>query len=131
MRDAADKVINAIATSLETQQGRWILSPHVQARSEFAIRGIVQDKLITGVIDRMFRDEKGRLWIIDYKTGEHKGGSRETFLNEEQRRYRTQLESYATLISRLEKGPVSLGLYFPLMNSWREWEFVEEEALTV
>jgi ATP-dependent exoDNAse (exonuclease V) beta subunit len=78
----------------------------------------------------MFRDEEGRLWIIDYKTGEHTGGNRETFLNEEQRRYRDQLENYATLMSRLEKGPISLGLYFPLLDGWREWEFAQEAALT-
>ncbi len=41
-----------------------------------------------------------------------------------------QLENYATLMSRLEEGPISLGLYFPLLNSWREWEFAEETALT-
>jgi ATP-dependent exoDNAse (exonuclease V) beta subunit len=128
--DATQKAVAALTNALQSERGRWILGRHTEARSEFAIRGKIQDELISGVIDRIFRDENGRLWIIDYKTGEHKGGSREAFLNEEQRRYRDQLENYATLISRLEKGPISLGLYFPLMDSWREWEFAEEAALT-
>ncbi|HEX4750224.1 MAG TPA: UvrD-helicase domain-containing protein [Bryobacteraceae bacterium] len=130
LTETTRKVVTALANVLDTKRGCWILAQGVDARSEYAIRGRIQDKLITGVIDRMFRDETGRLWIIDYKTGEHKGGSRETFLNEEQRRYRPQLESYATLISRLEHGPIMLGLYFPLMDGWREWEFAEEAALT-
>ena len=129
-RDATEKVMAAIGNALETSRGRWILSPHAESRSEFPVRGRIQDELITGTVDRIFRDETGRLWIIDYKTGEHKGGSREAFLNEEQRRYRSQLDNYAILISRLEAGPISLGLYFPLLDSWREWEFAQEAALT-
>jgi ATP-dependent exoDNAse (exonuclease V) beta subunit len=127
---AARKVSAALTNSLQSHRGRWILSAHAAGQSEYAIRGRMQDKLITGVIDRLFRDEGGRLWIIDYKTGEHKGASRDAFLDEEQRRYRPQLESYATLLSRLESGPIMLGLYFPLMDGWREWEFAEEAALT-
>ena len=50
------------------------------------------------------------------------------FLNEEQRRYQVQLENYATLLSRVEPGPIWLGLYFPLLDGWREWEFVERAA---
>lgn len=77
----------------------------------------------------MFRDEEDRLWIIDFKTSAHEGGRLEWFLNEEQRRYRPQLENYATLISRLAKGPIWLGLYFPLLDGWREWQFEEESVL--
>ena len=83
-------------------------------------------KLLSGTIDRMFRDEQRRLWIIDYKTSEHQGGRLERFLDEEQRRYRPQLESYAVLMSRIASGPISLGLYFPLLDAWREWEFEAE-----
>ena len=127
---ATQKVVAALANTVESSRGRWILGRHAEARSEYAIRGRIKDELISGVIDRVFRDGDGRLWIIDYKTGEHKGGNRDTFLNEEQRRYRIQLENYATLISRIEEGPISLGLYFPLLDGWREWEFAREAALT-
>ncbi len=85
--EAAEKVIAAIMNALETERGRWILSHHASSRSEHPVGGRIQDRLISGTIDRMFRDEDGRLWIIDYKTGEHRGGSREAFVNEEQRRY--------------------------------------------
>jgi ATP-dependent exoDNAse (exonuclease V) beta subunit len=85
----------------------------------------VGDKLVTGTVDRAFRDEEGRFWIVDFKTSEHRGGNLNHFLDEEQRRYRTQMENYGTLVSRLVGGPIWLGLYFPLLDAWREWPFAE------
>ncbi len=125
---ASARVVRALQNTFASERGRWILHPHTQARSEWAIGGLIQDRLISGTIDRVFRDEKDQLWIIDFKTSEHEGGGLEAFLDEEQRRYRTQLDNYATLLSRLENGPIRLGLYFPLLDGWREWQF-EAEAV--
>lgn len=125
---AEAQVLRALRNTIGSDRGQWILRSHAEARSEFPVAGRVQDNLVNGTIDRMFRDETGRLWIIDYKTSEHEGGRLEKFLNEEQRRYRPQLESYATIISRMATGPISLGLYFPLLDAWREWEFEEQQA---
>ena len=33
-----------------------------------------------------------------------------------------QLERYAVLMRRIDERPVKLGLYFPLLKGWREWE---------
>lgn len=126
---AEAQVLRAFANTLRSERGRWILHNHAEARSESPLAGRIQDKLISGTIDRMFRDEQGRFWIIDYKTSEHQGGRLEKFLNEEQRRYRPQLESYALLMSRIVNGPISLGLYFPLLDAWREWQFEEEQSV--
>jgi ATP-dependent helicase/nuclease subunit A len=127
---ASERVFRALKTTLQGSRGRWIMTPHAGARSEWAVAGRIQDRLVSGSIDRMFRDEQGRLWIIDFKTSEHLGGRLQKFLDEEQRRYRLQLESYATLVSRIESGPIWLGLYFPLLDAWREWPFAEEAAAT-
>ncbi len=124
---AEAQVSRALGNMLASRRGQWILQDHAEARSELPIAGRIQDKLISGTIDRMFRDERGRFWIIDYKTSEHQGGRLEKFLDEEQRRYRQQLESYALLMSRMVDGPISLGLYFPLLDAWREWQFEEEQ----
>ena len=51
------------------------------------------------------------------------------FLDEEQRRYTPQLETYATLLQRVTRGPIMLGLYFPLLDEWREWSFAAEVAV--
>ena len=62
-------------------------------------------------------------WIIDYKTGSHAGGSPEDFLDNEQARYRTQLETYGSLIRSMDSRPIRLGLYFPMLQGWREWAY--------
>lgn len=45
------------------------------------------------------------------------------FLNAEQTQYREQLEQYARAFRAIEKMPIRLGLYFPMMSAWREWSF--------
>lgn len=131
MSKALARVMRAINQTLGSKRGRWILDAHSEARSEWPIAGRIQDKLVTGTIDRVFRDEQNRFWIIDFKTSEHEGGRLEAFLNDQQDRYRAQLESYGVLMSRVVSGPIWLGLYFPLLDGWREWQFEEAAALTV
>lgn len=122
---ATHKVVSALKKTLRSERGRWILSAHTGAQSEWMMGGTVRDKLVSASVDRTFRSEDGRLWIIDFKTSEHEGANLSRFLQEEQRRYRDQLESYAVLMSRVERGPIWLGLYFPLLDAWREWQFAE------
>jgi ATP-dependent exoDNAse (exonuclease V) beta subunit len=74
------------------------------------------------VIDRTFV-EHGVRWIIDYKTGIHHGTGAEAFLDNEEARYRAQMETYALVMSRIDSRPIRLGLYFPLLCGWREWSF--------
>ena len=119
--EASERVVRALSNTLKSERGRWLLTAHAGARSEYAIGGKVQDKLITGSVDRVFLDEAGRFWIVDFKNSDHKGGNRAEFLDEEQRRYTPQLETYATLLQRVSKTPIMLGLYFPLLDEWREW----------
>ena len=121
---ATAQVTRALANTLNSERGRWLLQPHAEARSEYEIGGIVQGTLTPGKVDRVFRDDEGRFWIVDFKNSDHKGGNRAEFLDEEQRRYMPQLERYATLLQRVKSGPVMLGLYFPLMDEWREFSFV-------
>jgi hypothetical protein len=76
-------------------------------------------------LDRSFIDQ-GVRWIVDYKTASHEGADREHFLDEEQARYRDQLEAYARLVRAADAAagrflPIHLGLYFPLMQAWRSW----------
>ncbi len=122
---ATARVVRAVNNSLKTERGNWIFRAHPEARSEWPVGGRVGDQLISGTIDRAFRDEIGRFWIIDVKTSEHRGAGVDNFLDEEQRRYRTQLERYASLVRNLIEGPIWLGLYFPLLDGWREWQFEE------
>jgi ATP-dependent helicase/nuclease subunit A len=91
------------------------------------VTGVVGGEVVRGLVDRTFLDA-GVRWIIDFKTSEHQGGKLEEFLDEQQRRYRDQMERYASILSPLG-NPVRLGLYFPLLDEWREW--APEQVSTV
>ena len=119
---AVEQASRAIRNTLSSERGAWILRARAGACSERPIGGILDGKLIAGTIDRMFQDDENRLWIIDFKTSSHAGGQLDAFLQNEQRRYREQMESYGRLMQQLVPGPISLGLYFPLLDAWREWE---------
>jgi ATP-dependent helicase/nuclease subunit A len=125
---AAERIIRGVRNALQSERGRWILAARAGAHSEWPVGGVIGERLISGTVDRLFRDEQGKLWIVDFKTSEHEGGQLEKFLDEQQRRYRAQMESYAALLARSHPGPVWLGLYFPLLDAWREWRFEEVAA---
>ena len=124
LASAVSKVDAAINQTLADKRGSWILSgKHQNARSEYSLSSVLNNKLINVIIDRTFVDTDGNRWIIDYKTGVHSGSDREEFLDREQERYCAQLERYAAVLSKLEDRPIKLGLYFPLMSEWRSWEY--------
>ncbi len=117
--EAAQRVRQALARIRASRRGRWILELHEDSHSEYAVTGVVGGEVVRGLVDRTFID-KGVRWIIDFKTSEHQGGKLEEFLDEQQRRYRDQMERYAGILAPLG-NPVRLGLYFPLLDEWREW----------
>ncbi len=121
LQKSTDKVIRAINNTLEDDRGQWILDPnHKQAMSEWALTAMTAEGLKSVVIDRTFIDEDGARWIIDFKTGDHSGGSLDTFLDQEQERYNEQLNGYADILRLSEDRPVRMGLYFPLLKAFRE-----------
>jgi hypothetical protein len=120
---AADRVVAALLAVQTDERGRWILTRRPQHDyREQALSGPMGGETQRVVFDRCFIDEAGVRWVIDYKTSEHRGGGLEVFLDREVERYRPQLERYAQLARRLGPEPIRVGLYFPLMRAWREWE---------
>jgi len=69
-------------------------------------------------------DENNVRWIIDYKTSSHEGGALEVFLDNQVQRYKSQLENYAFIMKKIDHREIKMGLYFPLMQAWREWGYV-------
>ena len=114
------RVTEALGRMQNSERARWILDDHREARAEYAISGVENGEFIRGKVDRTFIDHYGTRWIVDFKTSIHEGGALEDFLDEQQRRYREQLERYARLLAPLGQ-PVRVGLYFPLLDQWREW----------
>ena len=121
IEDALSTVKTALATALSDARGRWILSDHTGGACEYALTGQTDGKIISVKLDRTFIDEEGVRWIIDYKTGTHKGGAADEFLDREKLRYQNQMETYARLMRAKEDREIRLGLYFPQLRGWREW----------
>jgi ATP-dependent exoDNAse (exonuclease V) beta subunit len=114
------RVTEALLRMQRSERARWILAAHRDARAEYAITGVENGEIVNGKVDLTFIDERGTRWIVDFKTSVHEGGALDEFLDEQQRRYRDQLERYARLLAPLGQ-PVRVGLYFPLLDEWREW----------
>ncbi len=128
IEDAVQRVATALQCTLSDERGRWIVDQqHQDARCEYALSGLIQGKLTNIIIDRTFIDKHSVRWIIDYKTGSHEGSDIDDFLDNEQNRYRGQLEKYAALMQQWDKThAIRLGLYFPLIGGWREWSHHHE-----
>ena len=122
LEGALTRCLEATARTLGDARGRWLLAAdHRDAASERRVSGRLDDRVVSGIIDRSFVDPSGVLWIVDYKAGRHEGAELEGFLDRERERYRLQLERYARLLASLHDGPIRLGLYFPQHAGWREW----------
>ena len=111
---SSEAVANALRNTLSDARGRWILGAHAEARSEYRMRVRTPDGRRTYIIDRVFRDSDGRLWVVDFKTSRHEGAAVDAFLDRERERYAGQLAAYAAAL-----GGASRGLYFPLHSGWR------------
>ena len=123
---ARSRVTDALTQTLGDPRGRWILDAQSHAMSEWRLSGVVNRAVVNIAIDRTFIDKDGLRWIIDFKAGSHEGADAESFLNNEQARYRSQLALYARIIRALEAdspAPIKLGLYFPMLSGWREWDW--------
>jgi ATP-dependent helicase/nuclease subunit A len=114
IKACSDLIAQALENSVSDERGRWILGPHALARSEYRMRVQSPQGRRTYVMDRVFRDRDGRLWVVDFKTSRHEGAAVEAFLDRERSRYATQLDAYAAAL-----GGASRGLYFPLHAGWR------------
>ena len=122
--DAVAIVVAACQTTLASARGRWLVDPtHRESAAELALATVEHDEVRHLIIDRTFVDAAGCRWIVDFKTGSHAGGGLEAWLDSEQERYRPQLEGYGRVFATLDTRPIRLGLYFPLVDGWREWTY--------
>ncbi|MFZ2508893.1 MAG: UvrD-helicase domain-containing protein, partial [Steroidobacteraceae bacterium] len=118
---ALERVTQAMTRMAGSEIAARLLDPGLaEASSELALTAFI-DGLVQGIrIDRSFVDAQGRRWIVDWKTSSHEGGDREAFLDNELARYSAQLRRYAMIMNRYDRRPQRVGLYFPLLDAWRE-----------
>lgn len=120
---AGERVLAALLAVHRDARGRWMLKRGYRDDvREHALSARWQGRVVRVVFDRSFIDEQGVRWVIDYKTSHHGGGNLEEFLAREVERYAPQLHRYAQVARRLGPELVRVGLYFPLLGAWREWE---------
>jgi ATP-dependent exoDNAse (exonuclease V) beta subunit len=119
---ALARIGHAMATVGRSERAAGLLDPAAQdARSELALTAVIDGVLQSLRIDRTFVDRDGVRWIVDWKTSTHEGGDRDAFLDNELQRYRGQLERYARVMRLVDPDrPQRVGLYFPLLDAWRE-----------
>jgi ATP-dependent exoDNAse (exonuclease V) beta subunit len=101
----AKRVAQALATTLRSERGRWVLAARQQAASEYALVAVDGDHISQHIIDRTFVED-GIRWVIDYKSaklGEASSGA--------VGRYRPQLERYARLFKQ-EALPIRKAVFF-------------------
>ena len=125
---ATGRVIRALSAMQSDPRAKWILDEqHSHIENEFSMTGFVQGKFKRIKIDRTFIDQNNVRWIIDYKSSRHDAAGADEFLDQEQIRYKQQLENYAEIIRHFDRdrtvSEIRLGLYFPLLQGWREWQY--------
>ncbi len=119
-----ERLEEALRNVLDDPRARWLFDPeHSDCASERALSALIDGVVYDVRIDRLFVDRDGVRWIVDFKSGTHLGGSAAEFVDREVERYRPQLETYARIVQSTEQRPIRLGLYFPLLRTWREWAY--------
>lgn len=122
LKAAAKLTLQIITQTLSDDRGRWILKQHTEARSEFALTALLDGNIENLVIDRTFIDENQIRWIIDYKTTTFSHHDLNHFLAHEQEKYLEKMRKYAEAMKLIDPRPIRLGLYFPAIPAWKEWE---------
>ncbi|ABA88951.1 DNA double-stranded break repair helicase and nuclease AddA [Syntrophotalea carbinolica DSM 2380] len=116
---AADRIVEAVSNTLNSDRGRWILGKHEKSACELSLSGVLDGRIIHAEIDRTFVDKEGVRWVVDYKTGDSKGMADDVFFEQQAHIYKGQLELYARLFQALEPGcHVRTALYFPILDGW-------------
>jgi hypothetical protein len=119
--EALSRVERAMTRVAGSVTAARLLDPALsEASSELALTAVI-DGVVQGLrIDRSFVDSTGLRWIVDWKTSSHEGGDLDAFLDNELARYTEQLRRYALVMKRLDGRPQKVGLYFPLLDAWRD-----------
>lgn len=122
VQQATEAVIASINNTIQDARGQWILQPHLEAKSEYALTTLSNNIIQNYVIDRLFIDEQGICWIIDYKTATTTHDDLASFLENEQEKYYEKMLEYYHAVKLTTQRKIKLGLYFPAIPAWREWE---------
>ncbi len=127
----AARAMEIVQQAAQDARAQWILSPHPDAASEARWAGVVNGRLRTVQVDRVFRAGAEPLsadgdawWIVDYKTAHEDGAAPGTALPELRKIFAPQIEVYAQVLRNLRGQDTQIrgGLYYPRMMQFDWWE---------
>ncbi|MEE9542505.1 MAG: 3'-5' exonuclease, partial [Thermodesulfobacteriota bacterium] len=115
-KEGARESVEMLAGALTDKDGRFVLSSHKEDETEYQLTGAIEGRFQDVRIDRTFVDADDVRWIVDYKTGSHKGDL-EDFLENEKKRYAGQLNKYRKIFASIEEGrEIKCALYYPALG---------------
>ena len=112
--EAAQSLFEAIAATVQTERGRWLLGVS-RAYREWSLLDVSGR---VSIIDLAISQEDHWL-VVDYKTGrpaEHE--SQDDFAARMLERYAPQLQRYCEQVQALDGRPARAALYFPRADLW-------------
>ena len=127
----AARAMEIALNSAQNATGRWLLSPRSDASSEVRWAGVMNERLRTVQVDRVFRagaeplSEDGDVWwIVDYKTAHDEDLRPEEVLPKLRENFAPQIEAYAQVLRNLRGSHAKIrgGLYYPQMMQFDWWE---------
>ncbi|PKO52339.1 MAG: DNA helicase, partial [Betaproteobacteria bacterium HGW-Betaproteobacteria-2] len=107
---AAERTIAMLQTTLQSEDGRWLLRPRESASAELPIATLDEETARLQRLDLTFVED-GMRWIIDYKSTAFAPDVSEQALRQQAEMHREQLESYARLFEG-EGLPVKTAICF-------------------
>jgi ATP-dependent exoDNAse (exonuclease V) beta subunit len=117
----SSKIHRAIENLIHDPRGQWILKKRDFAFSEYVIYFKATHQWQKSIIDRVFQDDDGQYWIIDFKSSENLDPTlpNEIFIQQAAKRHAQQLQSYQQALSQaLNIKNIQCALYFPLLPVW-------------
>jgi ATP-dependent helicase/nuclease subunit A len=119
---ATQGVINLLCNVINDPQAQKILSNDYSFHAnEYAVTLNTASGALHLVMDRVYQDHSGILWIIDYKTSEPvEGQSLDDFYQQEVITYQQKMSLYKMAMERLGYQQVKMALYFPVIGGWKE-----------
>ncbi|MFW5432542.1 MAG: UvrD-helicase domain-containing protein [Methylophilaceae bacterium] len=106
----AARVNTLLQTTLDSEQGRWVLQDRDSAASELAIEYATQQAVTKRIIDRTFIVD-GMRWIIDYKSLALASDTTDAELKTAAGQYKEQLDGYEKLFKD-EGLPTQKAIFF-------------------
>ncbi|MDI6779496.1 MAG: UvrD-helicase domain-containing protein [Bacteroidota bacterium] len=91
-----ENISSTIKSFYESGYVKKIFS-YPEYKTEFTVNSVFGEDFLTGTIDRLYKNEKGKCCIIDYKTGTFA----KNLIEQKAQEFRSQMIFYALLVSRL------------------------------